>query len=328
MNIFNNSAKIINSILCLMLIAPLSNIKADEYDPNSYLGNSKIIGEVRKLESNMMARKVFEDNKNSFGVTNDILSFINGLSGGQYSTQIQIIQSVPTQKWNMNMGGGWGAYEIKNVKKLVNSNVQVNTTSRIAAAGTNIMYGLGALSIAIDIWDGINGDNGAKLKAIAGTESVVKSYLINTYGRRGMGIAMASTAILGYTINKFYSTVLGSYSGYWWEGYSGYLNAKYRLVKGGNSWVNVAKSGGESAIPVNSKAATAARIEFEQKVLKKSASQIKAYWSKRVFSGKGKPPKEVDNDAAVIAFVAANAGAIGYVDAASVDASVNVLKTF
>ncbi|PKI16375.1 phosphate ABC transporter substrate-binding protein [Colwellia sp. 12G3] len=87
-------------------------------------------------------------------------------------------------------------------------------------------------------------------------------------------------------------------------------------------------SDGESAIPINSKAGTAARVVFEEKVLNKSSSQIKAYWSKRVFSGKGNPPTEVDNDAAVLSFVAENTGAIGYVDAASVDGTVKVVKTF
>ncbi len=87
-------------------------------------------------------------------------------------------------------------------------------------------------------------------------------------------------------------------------------------------------SGGESATPINSKTGTSARTKFESKVLKKSASQIKAYWSKRVFSGKGKPPKEVENDAAVLAFVASNAGAIGYIDSASVNDTVKVIKTF
>jgi ABC-type phosphate transport system substrate-binding protein len=87
-------------------------------------------------------------------------------------------------------------------------------------------------------------------------------------------------------------------------------------------------SGGESATPVNSKSGNTVRADFEQKVLNKSTSQIKAYWSKRVFSGKGKPPKEVDNDAAVIAFVAANTGAIGYVNSASVDETVKVVKAF
>lgn len=86
--------------------------------------------------------------------------------------------------------------------------------------------------------------------------------------------------------------------------------------------------GGESATPVNSKSSTSARTDFEKNVLNKSASQLKAYWSKRVFSGKGKPPTELDNDAAVLAFVAANPGAIGYVDAANVDDSVKVIKTF
>jgi ABC-type phosphate transport system substrate-binding protein len=87
-------------------------------------------------------------------------------------------------------------------------------------------------------------------------------------------------------------------------------------------------SSGDSATPVNSKAGTAARVEFEKKVLKKSSRQIKAYWSKRVFSGKGKPPTEEADDAAVLAFVAGNAGAIGYVDAASVSDTVKVVKTF
>lgn len=44
--------------------------------------------------------------------------------------------------------------------------------------------------------------------------------------------------------------------------------------------------------------------------------------------GKGKPPKELSSDADIIKFVAENPGAIGYVDAASVDGSVKVLKKF
>lgn len=87
-------------------------------------------------------------------------------------------------------------------------------------------------------------------------------------------------------------------------------------------------SGGTAATPVNSKAGNLARTEFEKNIIKKSSSQIKAYWSKRIFSGKGKPPTEVDNDAAVLAFVASNVGAIGYVDSANVDGTVKVIKTF
>ncbi len=85
---------------------------------------------------------------------------------------------------------------------------------------------------------------------------------------------------------------------------------------------------GTKVEPINQKAGSAVRNEFESKVLKKSASQIKAYWSKRVFSGKGKPPKEVASDQEVLAIVSANAGAIGYVNAASVNDSVKVVKKF
>jgi ABC-type phosphate transport system substrate-binding protein len=85
---------------------------------------------------------------------------------------------------------------------------------------------------------------------------------------------------------------------------------------------------GEKVKLVNLKFGNATRNEFETNVLKKSSSQVKAYWSKLMFSGKGKPPKEFGTDKDILAFVADNAGAIAYVDSASVDASVKVIKTF
>ena len=47
-----------------------------------------------------------------------------------------------------------------------------------------------------------------------------------------------------------------------------------------------------------------------------------------MFSGKGKPPKELGSDADVINFVSSNPGAIGYIDAGSVNESVKVVATF
>lgn len=85
---------------------------------------------------------------------------------------------------------------------------------------------------------------------------------------------------------------------------------------------------GDKITLVNLKYNHETRNEFEKKVLKKSASQVKAYWSKLMFSGKGKPPKELASDKDILAFVAANVGAIGYVNEGSVDASVKVVKTF
>lgn len=85
---------------------------------------------------------------------------------------------------------------------------------------------------------------------------------------------------------------------------------------------------GSSAVPINQEPSSAATGEFNSKVLKKSASQLKAYWSKLVFTGKGTPPKAVGGDAEVIKLIAANPNLIGYVDASAVDGSVKVIGKF
>ena len=86
--------------------------------------------------------------------------------------------------------------------------------------------------------------------------------------------------------------------------------------------------GGVQAIAVNQSASSSVREAFDSNALGKSASQIKAYWSKLVFSGKGNPPKEVDNDQEVIALVKDNPSVIGYVDSASVSGDVKVIAKF
>jgi ABC-type phosphate transport system substrate-binding protein len=82
---------------------------------------------------------------------------------------------------------------------------------------------------------------------------------------------------------------------------------------------------GSEATPINTVASNASREQFDTKVLERSSSQVAAYWSKLVFTGKGIPPKELENDAAVIAAVAADASAIGYVDSAAVTGAVKVI---
>lgn len=68
--------------------------------------------------------------------------------------------------------------------------------------------------------------------------------------------------------------------------------------------------------------------EFNDKVVGKSSSQLNAYWSKLVFTGKGTPPEKLDSDQAVIDFVASNADSIGYIDSAKVSDAVKVIATF
>lgn len=83
---------------------------------------------------------------------------------------------------------------------------------------------------------------------------------------------------------------------------------------------------GVESIPVNLKGDVATRQEFDQKVLGRSTSQVSAYWSKLVFTGKGIPPKEVSSDAEVIDIVSKNPSVIGYIDNSSVTGSVKVIN--
>ncbi len=82
---------------------------------------------------------------------------------------------------------------------------------------------------------------------------------------------------------------------------------------------------GTQLIPVDQKDDQETRSMFYAKVIKQGAAQLNAYWSRKVFSGEGQPPKKVADDAVVLALVRANPNVIGYVDAAAVNNSVKVL---
>jgi hypothetical protein len=86
--------------------------------------------------------------------------------------------------------------------------------------------------------------------------------------------------------------------------------------------------GGGQAVPITQDPSSAATDEFNSKVLNKSGSQIKSYWSKLVFTGKGTPPNVVANDAAVISLLSAVPKLRGYVHAASVTGAVKVIAKF
>lgn len=73
--------------------------------------------------------------------------------------------------------------------------------------------------------------------------------------------------------------------------------------------------------------ATAQREEFYTKATGRSLAQVKAGWTKMLFTGKGVPPKEFASAEEVKKFVADNPMAIGYIDKSAVDGSVKALFT-
>lgn len=79
--------------------------------------------------------------------------------------------------------------------------------------------------------------------------------------------------------------------------------------------------------PVNQRESSAVRTEFYQKVTGKDAAQVKALWTRLIFTGKAPPPKEVAGSDEVKKAVAADAKAIGYIEKSAVDSSVKVVFT-
>jgi len=84
---------------------------------------------------------------------------------------------------------------------------------------------------------------------------------------------------------------------------------------------------GSQTVPVDQPEGSDARDASYLLYAGKSAAQLKAHWSKIIFTGRGQPPKDVSNSAEVRKFVASNPHAIGYIEKAFVDSTVRVVLT-
>lgn len=96
-----------------------------------------------------------------------------------------------------------------------------------------------------------------------------------------------------------------------------------RLSKGTLQDVYLGKrsrlANGEPIVPLDQREGTPAHGEFYQTYLGQSPAQIKAYWSKLIFTGRGQPPQSVANDQALAESISLNPDAIGYLDANMLD---------
>ncbi len=72
---------------------------------------------------------------------------------------------------------------------------------------------------------------------------------------------------------------------------------------------------GVPVVPVDLKADSPVREAFTRSVHNKSVTAIESFWQRMIFSGRDTPPEEKTTEDAVLAFVRANPGAIGYVSA-------------
>jgi ABC-type phosphate transport system substrate-binding protein len=82
---------------------------------------------------------------------------------------------------------------------------------------------------------------------------------------------------------------------------------------------------GRQVVPIDQAEGTIARAEFYTQFTGKSAAQIKAHWSKIIFTGRGQPPRAVANGSEIKALLAGNPNAIGYIERTIADDTVTVL---
>lgn len=79
---------------------------------------------------------------------------------------------------------------------------------------------------------------------------------------------------------------------------------------------------GSEAIPLDQRVGSPLRDTFYSRVTGKTPALLKAYWSKMVFTGRGQPPAEAVDDAAVRHQVAENPELIGYINRSALNDSV------
>lgn len=86
--------------------------------------------------------------------------------------------------------------------------------------------------------------------------------------------------------------------------------------------------GGGPAVPVGLKDGSPEKHAFDSQILNKTSNQVRAFWAQQIFTGRGTPPpREFDTPESLKAHVAAHPDAVGYLNAADVDASVKTLMT-
>jgi ABC-type phosphate transport system substrate-binding protein len=82
---------------------------------------------------------------------------------------------------------------------------------------------------------------------------------------------------------------------------------------------------GSPAMPIDLSEESPLRDRFYAVYTGKSPAQVKAHWSKIIFTGRGQPPRTASSTGEAKKLLAENPNAIAYIDASQVDSSLRVL---
>jgi ABC-type phosphate transport system substrate-binding protein len=82
---------------------------------------------------------------------------------------------------------------------------------------------------------------------------------------------------------------------------------------------------GKAVTPIDQAESSPLRDEFYLKFTGKSPAQLRAHWSKILFTGRGQPPPVAQSSVEIKKRIVADPDAIGYIERTMVDGSVKIL---
>jgi ABC-type phosphate transport system substrate-binding protein len=83
---------------------------------------------------------------------------------------------------------------------------------------------------------------------------------------------------------------------------------------------------GDRVVPIDQKDGSPAHDEFYEEYIGRTPAQVRAHWSKLIFTGRGQPPRSVASGDAAADAVAGNPHAIAYIDSGLVDERLRVVS--
>jgi hypothetical protein len=86
--------------------------------------------------------------------------------------------------------------------------------------------------------------------------------------------------------------------------------------------------GGGQAIPIDQPEGSPLRAEFYRKLVNKDLSDINAYWSRLIFSGRTAPPLQPANAAELVALLLANPAGVAYLERSQLDRRWRLVMEF
>lgn len=84
--------------------------------------------------------------------------------------------------------------------------------------------------------------------------------------------------------------------------------------------------GGAPIAPVDQAEGSEEKEEFYKRYVNRTLPQVRAHWSKLIFTGKGEPPKEIRDSEQLKKYLAAHPNSIGYLERDKVDPSLKIVS--